>query len=137
MMKRILFIMDTFPLGGISKSLLALLNEIEGKYEVDLLLMEKSGLFVPLIPDWVHILDTPMATPFRNPHPKGIFKALRELSFRGFIEWCDFSILCTWGRLVGGLAGQVNAMDVWLGRHTPSIKTHYDAAIAYQGGRCI
>lgn len=136
-MKRLLFIMDTFPLGGISKSLLALLNEIEGKYEVDLLLMEKSGLFVPLIPNWLHVLDTPMEAPFRNPHPKEFVRTFRQLPFERFLAWCDFSIRCTWGRIVGGLAGQVNAMDVWLGHHTATIGGHYDVAIAYQGGRCI
>lgn len=136
-MKRILFIMDTFPLGGISKSLLALLNEIEDKYDVDLLLMEKSGLFVPLIPNWVHVIDSPMEASFRNPHPKGFVRAFRNLSFGRFLAWCDFSLRCILGRLTGGLAGQVNAMDVWLGRHTETIVGHYDAAIAYQGGRCI
>ena len=49
--KKLLFIMDTFPLGGISKSLLALLNELDcSKYEIDMLLMRQEGIFVPMIP---------------------------------------------------------------------------------------
>ena len=39
--------MDTFPLGGITKSLLALFSQIEGDYNIDFLLMRKEGLFVP------------------------------------------------------------------------------------------
>ena len=40
--QKLLFIMDTFPLGGISKSLLAFLNELDySKYEIDMLIMRQ------------------------------------------------------------------------------------------------
>lgn len=136
-MKKLLFVMDTFPLGGIAKSQLALFNELEGKYEMDFLLMRQEGLFLPLIPKSVHLLNEPLEIAFRNPHPANAFKTLKELSFGRWLKWCTFSLKCSLGRLRGGLHGQINAMDVWLGKNTPAIKKHYDAAIAYQGGRCI
>lgn len=62
--------MDTFPLGGISKSLLALFEELEGKYDIDFLIMKYEGLFLPLIPKSINILSDLIENEFRDPHPK-------------------------------------------------------------------
>lgn len=129
--------MDTFPLGGITKSLLALFNELGDKYEIDFLLMKHEGIFIPLIPKTVSLLDEPISTEFRNPHPKNIIKNLRTLSLKSWIKWCSYSLNCSIGKFTGGLYRQIQRMDVWLGKHTQPLKKHYDAAIAYQGGRCI
>lgn len=129
--------MDTFPLGGIAKAQLALFNELHGKYEIDFLLMQQEGLFIPLIPKDINLLPEPIERVFRTPHPANVLNALRSLSFAKWLKWCTFSAVCTFGRLRGGLHGQINAMDVWLGKNTPAVKKHYDAAIAFQGGRCI
>lgn len=137
MKKHLLFIMDTFPLGGISKSLLALFNELGDKYEIDFLLMKHEGIFIPLIPAGVNLLPEPISEEFRNPHPRNVFKNFRNLSIKDWLKWCSYSLKCSLGKLRGGLYRQVQAMDVWLGKHTSPLNTHYDAAIAYQGGRCI
>ncbi|MCM1140870.1 MAG: glycosyltransferase [Muribaculum sp.] len=130
--------MDTFPLGGISKSLLALFNEIGDKYEIDFLLMKQEGLFIPLIPKTVDLLNEPISAEFRNPNPKNIVRFLKTMSFRNWLKWCSYSFKCSIGKVTKGLHGQVQAMDVWLGKHTQPLSTkQYDAAIAYQGGRCI
>lgn len=136
-MKRLLFIMDNFPLGGIAKAQLALFNELEGKYEIDFLLMKQEGLFLPLIPKSLRLLEEPLEDAFRNPHPANAIRALKDLSFNKWLKWCRFSLACCLGRVSDGLHGQINAMDVWLGKNTPAIRKHYDAAIAFQGGRCI
>ena len=136
-MKHLLFIMDTFPLGGISKSLLALFNEIENEYEIDFLLMKKEGLFVPLIPKSVNVLTDVLEPEFRNPHPRKIFKCFKSLTFKRWLSWCGFSMCCTISKLTGGLGKMVCTMDEYIGKHSRSINKHYDAAIAYQGGRCI
>lgn len=136
-MKRILFIMDSFPLGGISKSLLALLNELDGKYDIDLLLMYQDGLFLPLIPRTVNLLNEPLERAFRDPHPCNILRAKRTLKFRRWLLWCRFSFRCCCARITKGLHGHINTMDKWIGKHASSIDKHYDAAIAYQGGRCV
>lgn len=137
MKKNILFVMDTFPLGGISKSLLALLAQLDGKYQVDFLLMRKEGLFVPLIPSTVNLISDLLPVEFRSPQPQGIFRNLVKMRFGDWRKWVAYSLTCSLARLTGGLHGMVNAMDVWIAKHTPAIEKHYDAAIAYQGGRCI
>lgn len=135
--KKILFVMDTFPLGGISKSLLALFNQLGDRYKIDFFLMHKDGLFVPLIPKSVNVISDLLPEEFRSPNPKYLFKNFFSLDFCDWLKWVQFSILCSLARLRGGLYKMVNVMDSWLAKHTPSIDEHYDAAIAYQGGRCI
>lgn len=137
MKKKLLFIMDTFPLGGISKSLLALFNELGDRYEIDFLLMKQEGLFLPLIPEFVTLLPEPVEEVFRNPHPKYMIKALKELSFARWIQWLAYSAACTTARIFGGLHKQVQVMDVRYAKLAKGINKHYDAGIAYQGGRCI
>lgn len=129
--------MDSFPLGGISKSLLALLNELDGKYDIDLLLMYQDGLFLPLIPKTVNLLHEPLERAFRDPHPRNILSAKRTLKFSRWLLWCSFSFKCCYARITKGLHGHINMMDRWIGKHASAINKHYDAAIAYQGGRCI
>lgn len=137
MKTQLLFIMDTFPLGGISKSLLSLFNELGDLYEIDLLLIKKEGLFIPLIPDNVNLLKEPIEAEFRSPHPKNFFSYAISLPFQRWLKWCIYSTCCTYGKLSGGLHGQVQQMDSWLGKNIRPLKKKYDAAIAYQGGRCI
>lgn len=136
-MKKILFIMDTFPLGGIAKSLLGFMNELDEKYEIDFLLMKQEGMFLKLIPERVHLLDEPIEREFRNPHPKNIYKAYKNLTFKRFVKWLEYSIRCTWARVTGGLAKMVCTMDVLIAKNAQPLEKYYDAAIAYQGGRCI
>lgn len=136
-MKKLLFIMDTFPLGGISKSLLALLHQIEGQYDIDFLLMKKEGIFIPLIPQSVNVISDVLEIEFRNPHPKKVFKNMFTMKFSRWVAWCEFSVRCLWARLIGGLPKMVCTMDEYIGKFSRPLKTHYDAAIAYQGGRCI
>jgi glycosyltransferase involved in cell wall biosynthesis len=135
--KKILFVMDTFPLGGISKSLLALLAQIKDKYDIDFLLMRKEGLFVPLIPSSVKVISDLLPIEFRSPRPHNIFKYFVTMNFNDWLKWVSYSLTCSMARLRGGQVAMVNAMDVWIAKHTPAIDKHYDAAIAYQGGRCI
>ncbi len=129
--------MDTFPLGGISKSLLALFHQIEGQYDIDFLLMKKEGIFIPLIPKSVNVISDVLETEFRNPHPKNVFKNLFAMKFSRWLSWCGFSIRCLCARLLGGLPKMVCTMDEYIGKFSRPLNTHYDAAIAYQGGRCI
>ena len=60
MKKKILFIMSSLGNGGAERSLVNLLNEIPyDKYEVDLLLFKKSGMFLKQVPTEVNILHRP------------------------------------------------------------------------------
>lgn len=129
--------MDTFPLGGISKSLLALFHQIEEQYDIDFLLMKKEGIFVPLIPESVNVITDVIEQEFRDPHPKNVIKNLFAMKFSWWVSWCGYSMRCSLARIVGGLPKMVCTMDEYIGKHSRPINKHYDAAIAYQGGRCI
>ena len=60
MRRKVLFVMHTLGFGGAERSLVNLLHELpEGKYEIDLLLFQKKGAFLPQLPSWVRVLDTP------------------------------------------------------------------------------
>lgn len=60
MRKRILFVIDSLHSGGAEKSLVSLLSLIDyKKFDVDLLLFKKEGLYLPLVPKEVRFLDVP------------------------------------------------------------------------------
>lgn len=60
MKKRILFVIDSLHSGGAEKSLVSLLSLIDyKKFDVDLLLFKKEGLYLPLVPKEVRFLDVP------------------------------------------------------------------------------
>lgn len=60
MKKSILFVIDSLSSGGAEKSLVSLLSLINyEKFDVELLLFKKGGLYFPLVPKEVRILDIP------------------------------------------------------------------------------
>ena len=58
--KRIIFVIESFNLGGAEKSLVTLLNLLDySKYEVELLLFAQGGAFQKLLPEKVTLLPVP------------------------------------------------------------------------------
>lgn len=61
-MQKILFVMPTLRDGGAERSLVNLLTELpEDKYEIDLLLLKKQGIFLSQVPSYVNVLEQPPA----------------------------------------------------------------------------
>lgn len=59
-MKNILFVIDSLVCGGAEKSLISLLNNLDyHKYNVDLLLIKRGGVFEKFLPKEVNILEQP------------------------------------------------------------------------------
>ena len=59
-MKKILVVMSTLYNGGAERSLVNFLNELpQDKYEIDLLLFKREGMFMKQLPSYVMVLDTP------------------------------------------------------------------------------
>ena len=57
MKKKLLFVIPNLEVGGAEKSLVNLLNELDyDKYEVDLFLMSKTGIFLEQVPKEVNVL---------------------------------------------------------------------------------
>jgi glycosyltransferase involved in cell wall biosynthesis len=60
MRKKVLIVSISLYNGGAEKSLVNMLNEMpQDRYDIDLLLFRKEGMFLPQVPKWVNILDTP------------------------------------------------------------------------------
>lgn len=58
--KKILFVMNNLNVGGAEKALVSLLQVFDyHRYDVDLLLLKKEGVFLKLVPDKVNILIPP------------------------------------------------------------------------------
>ncbi|MBR4331683.1 MAG: glycosyltransferase [Clostridia bacterium] len=58
--KRILFAMPFLDEGGAEHALVNLLNHLpKERYDIDLLLFSKTGMFLRDVPEWVNVLDTP------------------------------------------------------------------------------
>lgn len=56
MKKKILFMLNSMNIGGVEKSFLSLLSVIpKSKYEITLLLLEKKGGYLELVPDWIKV----------------------------------------------------------------------------------
>ena len=61
MKKKMLIVMMNLYNGGAEKSLVNMLNEINpNKYEIDLLLFQKKGLFLKQVPAYVNIIEEPI-----------------------------------------------------------------------------
>lgn len=58
--KKILMVQGSLQAGGAEKAMVSLLNTLTpDKYEIDLMLLLKTGLFYDQVPKWVNIIDAP------------------------------------------------------------------------------
>lgn len=55
--KRLLIVNNNMHIGGVQKALLNLLREIEGEYEITLLLLYRGGALLDGIPRGVHVVE--------------------------------------------------------------------------------
>ena len=126
MKKRILFVTQYLQTGGVERSLLATLHELDyEKYEVDLLLFDYSGVLFSQIPKEVNLLP-PLYETFSMPLKKAIPRLVREKRF---------SLLAAklLSALVGRMSKGVGTQARWsVYRHTlPASNKTYDTAISY------
>ena len=128
-MKKVLFVMTSLYNGGAERSLVNLLNELpRDKYEIDLLLLKKSGIFMNQVPKEVNILDT----------PKDLKRMYGSVS--------DSGVLAPW-RIIGNAISTVKTSNTrekrgfrWKYFYGPTIGTlskEYDIAVAYISGEIL
>lgn len=82
-MKKVLIVMTSLSNGGAERSLVNLLNEIpKNKYEIDLLLFKRSGMFLSQVPKNINILETPIDLKklYGTLHDTGIMLPLKLIS---------------------------------------------------------
>ena len=119
MKKKVLFFIESLQCGGAEKSIVSLLPTLDyTRVDVELLLMQRGGIFEQYVPKQVRIID------FKQQVKPWLF----------WIYQAIFSLRLRWNRLIG--RKEHGAESRWKTMHrayTP-FKKHYDVAIAYQQG---
>lgn len=128
--KKILFVIPNLGAGGAEKSLVNLLNSFDfERYDVDLLLMHKSGIFLEMIPAEVKVLDVPELYHYFS---VSFGKSLLSFVKKGRLDLIIYKILFTISnksRKNKTTAEQINWQFM---RHFfKGIETEYDVAIGY------
>ena len=105
-------------IGGVQKSLLNLLNAIENKYDITLLLFNKSGDLIDKIPSSVKVIES--KGPFR-------FFGISQGECKGkLIDYLTRGILVLYTRILG----RNRTINLMLKKET-KIPDSYDCAISY------
>ncbi len=122
MKKKILFVCCEMGKGGVSKSLASLLCSLDySKYDVDLFLFSKSGLFLEQLPEEVNMLD-------EMPTPYALLKQGRIITF---IKWVLSAIIC---KRTSNLEKRWNYYWGLNKTRYPRSKKRYDVAVSYNDG---
>ena len=133
MKKKILIASFDLAIGGVERSLIGLLNQIDyEKYEVDLMLFKHEGEFLPFLPTGPNLLpEIPAYTTFR--------KSIPEIAKEGLYP---IAITRTMAKYIGSFHGKINKVDEpgylsiqygwelttkWL----PKLNNEYDVAIGF------
>lgn len=128
-----LIVINHMDEGGAQRSLINMLNLMDEKqFDVDLFLMNKKGMFLSQVPQWVNILDVPdeVSYCYRNADIKALksFRSLKAAFFRGL--WTVYFRLKAKGNKDLSRQLRWNKYKKIL----PKIDTRYDVAIAYMHG---
>jgi glycosyltransferase involved in cell wall biosynthesis len=129
--KKVLFVLDSLNSGGAEKSLVSLLTLFNfDKYDVDLLLFSKKGLFKSLIPKEVNILGVPNIITAQHNQIKYLLKnqKFKELYIR---LGTSFSLR---NPLRNKKFHSAQITWQWLSKGFDKIDANYDVAIAYSQG---
>ncbi|WP_002146225.1 glycosyltransferase [Bacillus cereus] len=130
-MKKILFVIDSLNSGGAEKSLVSLLTLFDyEEYEVDLLMFSPTGLYLPLLPKNINILDVPVFMTSQYTNMKYLLKNkhFKELGIR---IGKSISLRIPNKRKRMHVA-QINWE--WLSKGIDTLNENYDVAIAYSQG---
>ncbi len=125
MKKKILFLCSNMGVGGFQKSLVSLLRCFDYKtYDVDLLLLNPTGIFMDLIPKEVKILPTVIAPEYFSSGSKAVLYMFRR---KKFYQACIRLISCILWIFDKGLGASFMIKAV------PALKQKYDVCIDYNG----
>lgn len=130
MKKKLLFVIPTLDLGGAEKSLINLLQSIDyEKYEVDLFMFVKRGVFLDLIPKKVKVLKNSSNYKLFS---RSVFYAIPLFIFSGKFKLAFHRLLfAVKNRYIR--KSSVNEQYTWkhVSLFLPKIKTFYDLSVGY------
>lgn len=79
MRKKILFIVGNMESGGVSKSMASMVNTIDTeRFEVDLMVVNPTGVFMKLIPQAVNLITTERNAIFLSSFPANMPTLLKK-----------------------------------------------------------
>lgn len=130
MKKKLLFVIPSLDAGGAEKSLVNLLNVLDfSKYEVDLFLFSKKGLFLNQIPKEVNFLEGGIDfDTFKKPLQKSVFSFLLKGKFE--LVKARFDFYKTNKNISNKAVAEQNSWK-FMEKSLLKISKKYDAAIAY------
>lgn len=128
-MKKVLIVMSSLYNGGAERSLVNFLNELpEDKYQVDLLLFKRQGMFMNQLPEYINVLQT----------PKAVEKLYGTISKSG---------VYIFPKMIGTLLATLLTKNprekrafrwkYFYGKNIEKLQEHYDIAIAYISGEIL
>jgi len=146
MKKRLLFIGIKMDCAGTEKSFLSFLSALDfNRYEVDLLLAKKEGLFLELIPNEVNILELPEYGDLFTMSGKNAASTLWNLFVKKNLL-VGFEILPYFMKIIFSKKKRTSAAErLWVHMmkklpdfsEATGIKKDYDVAVAYWGDRTM
>lgn len=117
---KILFVIDSFHMGGAEKSLVTLLGLLPVKdMDIEVMRMAEGGELQPLVPKEVRLTRLPL-------HKPGILGRLRFNAARAAMHY--------WRRFVGTHSHPNDFFWRFMRHSVPPLDREYDIAIAYQQG---
>lgn len=120
-------------IGGVAKALLALLNTIDyNKYDVDLLLMEPGGDYMPFIDKRVRLLSTPECFEWVSLPKHSVFRLLCRLFFHPLLLFF-FLRNIFWGYLRHNMAQARQRMWRDVSPYIPTLEGKYDVVLDFSG----
>lgn len=128
-MRKVLIVMSSLYNGGAERSLVNFLNELpEDKYQIDLLLFKRQGMFMKQLPEYVNVLQT----------PKAVEKLYGSISKSGVYFF---------PKMIGTLIATLLTKNprekrafrwkYFYGTNIEKMQEHYDVAIAYISGEIL
>lgn len=129
MKKKVLFVILSLYNGGAERSLVNLLNELPAdKYDIDLMLFKRGGMFEKQVPGFVNIIDAPIElTRLYGPTKKSGKQAITKLVG---------TAVC---RMKEKTFGEQKAYrwQNFYSKCIPNIEKHYDVAVSYTTGEAM
>ncbi|WP_261302578.1 glycosyltransferase [Paenibacillus andongensis] len=130
-MKKIIFVIDSLSSGGAEKSLLSLLSLFDyEKYKVDLLMFSQGGLYLPLLPKEVTVLDVPT---FIQRQAGGVKNLIINKKYKDLYLRFRGSLSLRNPYKIRNMHGAQISWS-WTSKGIDMITEKYDVAIAYSQG---
>ena len=128
-MKKVLIVMSTLYNGGAERSLVNFLNELPSeRYEIDLLLFKREGMFMKQLPPFVNVLETPKSL-------KSLYGSVKKAGLlmpTKVVGTAVASLLTKNSREKRGFRWKY-----FYGPRIPQMEEKYDLAIAYISGEIL